>query len=63
MADMGVICLPFFPFVLVCLTGLLYTLATGAVSMEGSIFNIMSFSYTSLAQNYSAKHCPHTHTY
>ena len=63
MADMGVICLPFFTLVLVCLTGLLYTLATGAVSIEGSIFYIMSFSYTSLAQNYSAKQCPHTHTY
>ena len=63
MADMGVICLPFFRFVLVCLTGLLSTLATGAVSIEGSIFYIMSFSYTCLTQNYSAKQCPRTHTY
>ena len=46
-----------------CLTDLLFTLETGAVSIQGSISYILSFSYTSLVQNYSAKKCPHTHTH
>ena len=41
MPDMGKIWLPFF-LLLLCLTGLLFTLATGTVSIQGSILYIYS---------------------
>ena len=61
MAPIGKMWLLLFSFCSLCLTGILFTLATGADSIQGSILYILSFLFISLAQNYSAKQCPHTH--
>ena len=51
-----------FYFCCICLTGLLFTLATGVISIQGSILYIYSIILVYFfGTNYSAKQCPHTH--